>query len=83
MTLLRSFRNLAVLAIVTVAGLTLNSRLVAAESSCIPLGGEGCVEINQCCAGFCYHRKCCLLFHNEYCTTSADCCSGACVDHHC
>jgi hypothetical protein len=89
MSLLRISRNLAVLAILTVAGLSLNSRLVAAQSSCIPLGNAGCSTTNKCCAGLCYHLgggkfgRCCLPFDNEACTTNADCCSGSCGDHRC
>ena len=40
MTLLGIFRNLAILVILTLAGLSLNSRPVAAQSSCRPLGGH-------------------------------------------
>jgi len=90
MTLLRIFRNLAALVILTVVGLTLNSRLAALPfSSCIPLGSAGCSASRGCCAGLCYrlggnpYGRCCLPFHNEECTTNADCCSGTCAEHRC
>jgi hypothetical protein len=83
MTLLRIFRNLAVLAILTVAGLSLNSRLIAAQSSCIPEGDSGCSSNEQCCTGWCAERRCCRPLKGAACTTSADCCYAACIHGGC
>lgn len=78
MSLLHIFRNLAVLAILTVAGLSLSPRAVAAQSVCQPIGGS-CTSNAQCCSTYCgTHHNCCVPLHGRACTKNADCCSFLC-----
>jgi len=85
MFLLRIFRNLAVLVILT-AGFSLIPRPVAAQSTCEPLGAYCAVPYHsQCCDGFCGWKHTCYNkpFWDQYCTTSAECCTGVCWNHRC
>jgi hypothetical protein len=76
MTLLNISRNLAILVILAVAGLSLNSRPVAAQT-CILFGGH-CTSNLQCCH-FCAPRGgCACKPHGMQCTTSRECCAGNC-----
>jgi hypothetical protein len=81
MPLLRIFRNLSVLVILSVGALTLIPRPVAAQSSCHPLGG-GCGGLSvKCCFGLICssHGTCCSKpFHGMSCTSYVQCCSGDC-----
>jgi len=86
MSFLRSLRNLAVLVILTVAVLSLNPRLAAAQSSsCRPLG-HYCTSGSQCCSHLCGRRHTCCdkLSPGQYCSSSAECCNTYCtVGHFC
>ena len=87
MSLLRIFRNLAVLVILAMGYLSLSPTPVAAQSSCRPLG-TACTQYGwnaQCCNHYCspYAHRCCLPFHNMACRSSAQCCSGACLQGRC
>ena len=85
MSLLRIFRNLAVLAILTVGILSLSPRPTAAQSSCQTLGG-GCGRYRPCCPGsLCGPRGTCCdkPFYGMYCNISAECCGGLCLHHVC
>lgn len=84
MFLLRILRNLAALVIVTIGGLSVMSRPMAAQSSCQPLGGP-CEAKSQCCSGLCGWRYSCCdkPFHGQYCVSYAECCSRSCVNHRC
>ena len=88
MSLLRIFRNIAVLVILMVAGLSLIPRQASAQTACsIPLG-SACSKygLNAQCCGFHWcgvSGKCCLPLHNMGCSFPAQCCSGACVQGRC
>jgi len=83
MSLLRVLRNLALLVILTVAGLSLSPRPVAAQS-CRPLG-TACTRSAQCCSRLCgWHHSCCSEpFRNQYCTSWKQCCSALCLNNRC
>jgi len=81
MTLLGTFRNLAILSILTVAGLSLSSRPVAAQTGSIPPGGS--CNSNSACFTHVYNpatKRCCWPFTDEGwgCTSNLQCCSGIC-----
>jgi len=85
MTLLGTFRNLAILVILTVAGLSLSSRPVAAQTGSIPPGAFCKPPYGrnpQCFTHFCSSltKRCCWLFTDEGygCTSNLQCCSGIC-----
>jgi hypothetical protein len=82
MSFLRSLRNLAVLVIVTVAGLSFSPHSVAAQSSCRPLGAS-CSSGVQCCSRMCFGHCCDKGFRGMGCNSSAECCSGFCLNHMC
>jgi len=84
MSLLRIFRNLSVLVILSVGVLSLIPRPAAAQSSCIPLGFF-CKRVGPpntgtgCCANWCGLRGfCCRFGENAPCTNSRQCCAGWC-----
>ena len=83
MTLLRILRNLAVLVILTLGGLSLAQGSVVPQSSCKLLGAF-CTSSGQCCQRYCgpYHN-CCVPFHNRACIRDADCCSYKCQGYRC
>jgi len=83
MSLLRILRNLAVLVILTVGGLSLSPRPVAAQSVCQPLGAV-CTITAQCCTHYCGpHHNCCIPVWGRACRTNADCCSYMCWGGRC
>jgi hypothetical protein len=83
MTILRNFRNLAVVVILTLASLSLSPRPLAAQSSCQPVGGVcNSPGRNAQCCGFHYcspHRRCCVPLNHQACTSNTQCCSGICL----
>ena len=86
MSLLRILRNLAVLVILTVGGLSLSSRPMAAQSTCRPLGTACSRYSSKCCTGsLCgpYGRCCNKPYYSQACTRSDVCCAGACINGRC
>lgn len=91
MSLLRIFRNLAVLAILTVGCLSLATRPVAAQSTCQPIGAycdvhRPCCPYSLCAPPTLFTRQphCCNKpFRGQLCNISAECCSGLCLNHSC
>jgi hypothetical protein len=84
MSFLRSLRNLAVLVIFTVAGLSFSPHSMAAQSRC-GVVGTPCQSNYQCCIGeLCKAstHRCCGYFHRA-CRTNADCCSNICLRSGC
>ncbi len=84
MSLLRILRNLAVLVILAIAGLSLAPHTVAAQSSC-GVVGTVCSSSAQCCLHYCSQitGRCCLPLHNRACTNWTQCCSGQCSGGRC
>jgi hypothetical protein len=84
MSLLRSLRNLAVLVIVTVGGLSLIPRPMAALSVC-RWKGALCQSSRQCCLFLLCSpitHRCCGYYH-QACTSPTQCCSGICSNGGC
>lgn len=80
MSLLRVFRNLAVLVILTVGVLSMSPRPTTAQSSCRPLGSV-CGRYLSCCPGsLCgpIGRCCNKPLYGMACTRADVCCRGFC-----
>jgi len=80
MSLLRILRNLAVLVILTVGGLSLIPRPMAAQLSCRPVGAS-CPRpgiTGYCCTLVCSQHYTCCLLGRRVCTSNAQCCNNFC-----
>jgi hypothetical protein len=76
MSLLRILRNLAVLVILTVGGLSLMPHPMEAQSSC-GLGAH-CTSNNQCCWCQCTVHETCCLWPRQACQYNWQCCTNFC-----
>jgi hypothetical protein len=86
MSLLRILRNLAVLVILTVSGLSLVPRAMTVQPPCRPPGAV-CQSQAQCCPYLACsqttHR--CCIWYRQACTSNSQCCGNDCnsVYHRC